>query len=105
MFGCPTLVEAFWKDLQELDYTEDKANLLGGNVTGLSVLGPQIMGKLLELLKKTIPALSVAILGLLPNRRVLQSFREAEALLNRWATSFYGRRSIISLERTEGESH
>jgi putative tryptophan/tyrosine transport system substrate-binding protein len=36
----------------------------GGNITGLSALGPELSGKRLELLKETVPKLSrVAILG------------------------------------------
>ena len=36
----------------------------GGNITGLSTLGPELSGKRLELLKETIPRLSrVAVLG------------------------------------------
>ncbi len=36
----------------------------GGNITGLSTLGPEISGKQLELLKETVPKLSrVAVLG------------------------------------------
>jgi putative ABC transport system substrate-binding protein len=36
----------------------------GGNITGLSILAPELSGKRLELLKEIIPRLSqVAVLG------------------------------------------
>src|SRR5918996_2130414 len=36
----------------------------GGNITGLSILGPELSGKRLELLKESVPKLSrVAVLG------------------------------------------
>ena len=54
----------------------------GGNVTGLSALTPQIIGKLVELLKETIPQLSrVAVLGTSTEPASLQSFREAEVVV------------------------
>ena len=57
----------------------------GGNVTGLSTLAPEISGKQLELLKETVPKLSLAaVLGgyTLPvNRQMLREIELAAAAL------------------------
>ncbi len=51
----------------------------GGNITGLSTLGPEISGKRLELLKEIVPRLSrVAVLGTSTNPGTTQSLRETE---------------------------
>src|SRR5215471_17551702 len=52
----------------------------GGNITGLSGLGPELSGKQLELLKEIIPRLSrVAVLGNSTQPGNAQSLRETEA--------------------------
>jgi putative ABC transport system substrate-binding protein len=52
----------------------------GGNVTGLSLLGPDLSGKRLELLKETLPKLSrVAVLWNSASTAMQFSFREAQA--------------------------
>jgi putative ABC transport system substrate-binding protein len=51
----------------------------GGNITGLSILAPEISGKQIELLKEIVPRLSrVAVLGTSTIPGSTQSFREAE---------------------------
>jgi len=51
----------------------------GGNITGLSILAPEISGKQLELLKETVPKLSgVAVLGNSTEPGNAQSMREME---------------------------
>ena len=51
----------------------------GGNITGLSTLAPELSGKLLELLKETVPRLSrVAVLGTSTTPANAQSLREVE---------------------------
>ena len=51
----------------------------GGNITGLSALGPELSGKRLELLKETIPKLSrVAVLGTSTTPGNAQQLREVE---------------------------
>ena len=51
----------------------------GGNITGLSILAPEISGKRLELLKDIVPRLSrVAVLGTSTNPGNAQSLRETE---------------------------
>ncbi|MBI2180678.1 MAG: ABC transporter substrate-binding protein [Deltaproteobacteria bacterium] len=50
----------------------------GGNVTGLSSLGPEITGKQLELLKETIPRLSTVAVLRSWNPAVAQVLRDAE---------------------------
>jgi putative ABC transport system substrate-binding protein len=51
----------------------------GGNITGLSILSPELYGKRLEILKETVPKLSrVAILGTLPDQRIAQRLREVD---------------------------
>jgi len=51
----------------------------GGNITGLSILAPEISGKQLELLKETVPGLSrVAILGDPNEPGNAQALRETE---------------------------
>jgi putative tryptophan/tyrosine transport system substrate-binding protein len=52
----------------------------GGNITGLSSLGPELSGKQLELLKEIVPKLSrVAVLGNSTQPGNAQSLRETEA--------------------------
>jgi len=51
----------------------------GGNITGLSVLAPELNGKRLELLKEIVPKLSrVAVLGTSTNATTAQVLREME---------------------------
>jgi putative tryptophan/tyrosine transport system substrate-binding protein len=51
----------------------------GGNITGLSALGPELSGKRLELLKETVPRLSrVAVLGTSTTPGNAQQLREVE---------------------------
>lgn len=51
----------------------------GGNVTGLSTRAPEISGKLLELLKETVPRLSrVAVIGTLTREGTAQALKEIE---------------------------
>jgi putative ABC transport system substrate-binding protein len=51
----------------------------GGNITGLSTLGPEISGKQLELLKEVVSKLSrVAVLGTSANPGTRQASKEAE---------------------------
>ena len=51
----------------------------GGNITGLSTLGPEISGKRLELLKEIVPKLSrVAVLGTSTNPGNATQLRETE---------------------------
>ncbi len=51
----------------------------GGNITGLSTLGPEIGGKRLELLKEIVPKLSrVAVFGTSTRLGNAQAFREIE---------------------------
>ena len=51
----------------------------GGNITGLSTLGPEISGKQLELLKEVVPSLSrVAVLGNSTQPGTAQSLREVK---------------------------
>jgi ABC-type uncharacterized transport system substrate-binding protein len=54
----------------------------GGNVTGLSLLGPELVGKCLELLKQAVPGVSrVAFLwhpGVFPERTEKDMLKEAE---------------------------
>jgi putative ABC transport system substrate-binding protein len=51
----------------------------GGNITGLSALGPELSGKRLELLKETVPKLSrVAVLGTSTNPGDAQALKETE---------------------------
>ena len=51
----------------------------GGNITGLSLLAPEITGKHLELLKETIPRLSrVAVIGTSTTQGNAQTMREIE---------------------------
>ncbi len=51
----------------------------GGNITGLSRLGPELSGKQLELLKETVPRLvRAAVLGTSTNPGVAQQLRETE---------------------------
>jgi putative ABC transport system substrate-binding protein len=51
----------------------------GGNITGLATLGPEISGKLIELLKEIVPRLShIAVLGTSTQPGGAQSLREAE---------------------------
>jgi putative ABC transport system substrate-binding protein len=54
-------------------------NRPGGNITGLSVMAPELSGKQLELLKEIVPKLSrVAVLGSSTQPGNVQSFREME---------------------------
>jgi ABC-type uncharacterized transport system substrate-binding protein len=51
----------------------------GGNITGLSILSPELSGKQLELLKEIVPKLSrVAVLGTSTNPGNSQAVRETE---------------------------
>jgi putative ABC transport system substrate-binding protein len=51
----------------------------GGNITGLSTLGPELSGKRLEILKETIPKLSrVAVFGTSTQPGSAQMLREVE---------------------------
>ena len=51
----------------------------GGNITGLSILAPELSGKRLELLKETLPSLSrVAVFGTSTEPGNAQSLKEAE---------------------------
>ena len=51
----------------------------GGNITGLSILSPELSGKQLELLKETVPKLSrVAVLGTSTVPGYAQMLREIE---------------------------
>jgi putative ABC transport system substrate-binding protein len=51
----------------------------GGNITGLSALGPELSGKRLELLKETVPKLSrMAVLGTSTAPGNAQQLREVE---------------------------
>ena len=51
----------------------------GGNITGLSALGPELSGKRLDLLKETVPKLSrVAVLGTSTAPGNAQQLREVE---------------------------
>ena len=51
----------------------------GGNITGLSILSPELSGKQLELLKEIVPKLSrVAVLGTSTNPGNPQAVRETE---------------------------
>src|SRR5262249_37088902 len=51
----------------------------GGNITGLSILSPELSGKRLELLKEIIPKLSrVAVFGTSTNPGYAQQLREIE---------------------------
>jgi ABC-type uncharacterized transport system substrate-binding protein len=51
----------------------------GGNITGLSALGPELSGKRLELLKETVPKLSrMAVLGTSTTPGNAQQLRELE---------------------------
>jgi len=51
----------------------------GGNITGLSTLRPEISGKRLEILKETVPGLSlVAVLGASDNPGNAQALKEVE---------------------------
>jgi len=54
-------------------------NRPGGNITGLSLMAPELSGKQLELLKEIVPKLSrVAVLGSSTQPGNVQSFREME---------------------------
>jgi putative tryptophan/tyrosine transport system substrate-binding protein len=58
----------------------------GGNVTGLSILAPEISGKQLELLKEIVPRLSrVAFLGNSTEPGNAQALRETEAAARAFA--------------------
>ena len=58
----------------------------GGNITGLSMLAPEISGKQLELLKETVPKLSrVAILGSSATPGNAQAMREIETAAGAFA--------------------
>ena len=51
----------------------------GGNVTGLSIQGPDLAGKRLELLREAVPGLRrLAIMGNVGNSTVMQEMREVE---------------------------
>jgi putative ABC transport system substrate-binding protein len=51
----------------------------GGNITGLSILAPELSGKRLEILKEVVPKLSrVAVLGTSTNPGYAQMIREIE---------------------------
>jgi putative ABC transport system substrate-binding protein len=51
----------------------------GGNITGLSTLGPEISGKQMELLKEIVPKLArVAVLGTTTNPGTEQVLKETE---------------------------
>ncbi len=51
----------------------------GGNITGLSTLGPELTGKRLEILKETVPKLArVAVLGNLTESGNAQALREVD---------------------------
>jgi putative ABC transport system substrate-binding protein len=51
----------------------------GGNITGLSIMAPELSGKQLELLKEIVPKLShVAILGTSTRLGTAQALKEAE---------------------------
>jgi putative ABC transport system substrate-binding protein len=51
----------------------------GGNITGLSTLGPEISGKQLELLKEIVPKFArVAVLGTTTNPGTAQALKEME---------------------------
>jgi putative ABC transport system substrate-binding protein len=51
----------------------------GGNITGLSILSPELYGKRLEILKEVVPKLSrVAVLGTSPDQRNAQRLREVD---------------------------
>ena len=51
----------------------------GGNITGLSILAPEISGKRLEILKEMVPRLSrVAVLGTSTNPATAQMLKETE---------------------------
>ena len=64
----------------------------GGNVTGLSSLIPELVGKWLELLKQAVPGVSrVAVLwqpGALPERTEKDMLKEAESRHGRWGCGF-----------------
>jgi putative tryptophan/tyrosine transport system substrate-binding protein len=56
----------------------------GGNITGLAILGPEISGKQVELLKETVPRLSrLAVLGVSNSLGTAQLLKETE--LAAWA--------------------
>jgi putative ABC transport system substrate-binding protein len=51
----------------------------GGNITGLSTLGPELSGKRLEFLKETVPRLSrVAVIGTSTRKGTAQALKELE---------------------------
>lgn len=64
----------------------------GGNVTGLSVLATEIVGKRLELLKQAVPGASrVAVLwqpGSADERAQRDQVKEAEVAARRWVCGF-----------------
>ena len=71
----------------------------GGNITGLSILAPELSGKRLELLKEIIPKLSrVAVFGTSTAPSYAQSLREVEVA----AGAFEGTASIPRRTRSQG---
>jgi len=70
----------------------------GGNITGLSMLAPEISGKQLELLKETLPRLSdVAVLGSSTTQGNAQTIREIELA----AASFGVKLQYLNVARLE----
>jgi putative ABC transport system substrate-binding protein len=62
----------------------------GGNVTGLSLLAPDLSGKRLELLKETLPKLSrVAVLWNSASQAMVRSFREAQVAARTLGLAFH----------------
>jgi putative ABC transport system substrate-binding protein len=72
------IVMAFDDDLVGSGFVASLARP-GGNITGLSILAPEISGKQLELLKEIIPRLSrVAVLGSSTRSGTAQALKETE---------------------------
>src|SRR5262249_25689874 len=70
----------------------------GGNVTGLSLLQPDLGGKRLEILREAVPALHrLAILGNSTNLPVAQEMREGEAASGRLGVEV----ATLDIRRTE----
>ena len=61
----------------------------GGNITGLSVVSPELSGKQLELLKEIVPKLSrVAVLGTSTNPGNAQALKETELAAGAYKVQF-----------------
>jgi putative ABC transport system substrate-binding protein len=72
------IVMAFDSDPVGSGFVSSPARL-GGNITGLSSLSPELNGKRLELLKETVPKISrVAVLGNPGNTATALNFQETE---------------------------